>query len=84
MFFTIAVVAVAYAILLGVGHAVTGPGGVWVISSSGEHLGAIEVPENVGNLTWGGNDWRALYMPSSTSLYSIGTKVRSRREPYMG
>lgn len=63
---------------------VTGPGGVWVISSSGEHLGVIEVPENVGNLTWGGNDWRTLYMPSSTSLYSIGTKVRSRREPYMG
>ena len=28
---------------------VTGPKGVWVISSAGEHLGTIEVPENVGN-----------------------------------
>lgn len=63
---------------------VTGPGGVWLISSSGEHLGVIEVPENVGNLTWGGEGWQTLYLPSSTSLYSIRTKVCPRREPYMG
>ena len=50
---------------------VTGPGGIWVISSDGEHLGVIEVPENTGNLTWGGEDWRTLYIPSSTSLYAI-------------
>lgn len=62
---------------------VTGPGGVWVISAAGEKLGVIEVPENVGNLTWGGEDWRTLYLPSSTSLYSIRTKVAARREPYM-
>ena len=46
---------------------VTGPKGVWVISSDGEHLGTIEVPENTGNLTWGGDDWHTLYIPSSTS-----------------
>jgi gluconolactonase len=62
---------------------VTGPGGVWVISSGGEHLGLVEVPENVGNLTWGGDDWHTLFMPSSTSLYRIRTKVGPRREPYM-
>jgi len=62
---------------------VTGPGGVWVISAAGEHLGTIEVPENVANLTWGGADWHTLYMPSSTSLYAIRTKVGPRREPYM-
>jgi gluconolactonase len=62
---------------------VTGPGGVWVISSGGEHLGLLEVPENVGNLTWGGDDWHTLFMPSSTSLYRIRTKVGPRREPYM-
>ena len=33
---------------------VTGPGGVWVISAAGEHLGTILVPENTGNMTWGG------------------------------
>ena len=62
---------------------VTGPGGVWVISQEGEHLGVIQVPENVGNLTWGGDDWHTLFMPSSTSLYRIRTKVGPRREPYM-
>ena len=62
---------------------VTGPGGIWVISPQGEHLGVIEVPENVGNLTWGGPDWTQLYLPSTTSLYRVQMKVRGRREPYM-
>jgi gluconolactonase len=62
---------------------VTGPGGVWVISSDGEHLGTIRVPENTGNLTWGGPDWKWLFIPSSTSLYRVQTKVGPRREPYM-
>jgi gluconolactonase len=62
---------------------VTGPDGVWVISPEAVHLGIIEVPENVGNLAWGGDDWHTLFMPSSTSLYRIRTKVGPRREPYM-
>ena len=62
---------------------VTGPGGVWVISPAGEHLGVIEVPENTGNLAWGGEDWHTLYIPSSTSLYAIRTLVGPNREPYM-
>jgi gluconolactonase len=62
---------------------VTGPGGVWVISAGGEHLGVIKIPENAGNLAWGGPDWHTLYIPSSTSLYAVETKVGPRREPYM-
>jgi len=62
---------------------VTGPGGIWVISAAGEHLGVITVPENTGNLTWGGEDWHTVFIPSSTSLYTIRTKVGPRREPYM-
>jgi gluconolactonase len=61
---------------------VTGPQGVWVISPEGEHLGVVEVPENVGNLTWGGADWTMLYIPSSTSLYRVQTKVASAPLPY--
>ena len=61
---------------------VTGPGGVWVISPQAEHLGVVEVPENVGNLGWGGSDWKDLYMPSSTSLYRVRTKVASAKLPY--
>src|SRR5256885_1154590 len=62
---------------------VTGPSGVWVISPEADHLGVIEVPENVGNLNWGGDDWRDLYMPSSTSLYRIRIKVGGNRLSYM-
>jgi gluconolactonase len=62
---------------------VTGPGGVWVISPEGEHLGVIRIPENTGNLAWGGPDWHTLFIPSSTSLYAFETKVGPRREPYM-
>jgi gluconolactonase len=62
---------------------VTGPGGVWVIGPDAELLGIIEVPENVGNLNWGGDDWSDLYMPSSTSLYRISMKVSGNRLSYM-
>ena len=61
---------------------VTGPDGVWVISPEGEQLGLIEVPETVGNLAWGGPDWKTLYLPSTTSLYRVRTKVASAPLPY--
>ena len=62
---------------------VTGPKGVWVITPEGEHLGTVLVPENVGNHTWGGPDWHTLFIPSSSSVYTIRTTVGPRREPYM-
>jgi gluconolactonase len=62
---------------------VTGPGGVWVIDPSGEHLGVVEVPENVGNLNWGGPDWNWLFIPASTSMYRVQCKVSGNRLPYM-
>ena len=61
---------------------VTGPRGVWVISPEAEHLGIVEVPENVGNHAWGGSGWTTLYIPSSTSLHRVRTKVASARLPY--
>jgi gluconolactonase len=63
---------------------VTGPGGVWIISARGEHLGVLEVPENTANLAWGGPDWRTLFIASSTSVYRIRTRVASARLPYHG
>jgi gluconolactonase len=62
---------------------VTGPGGVWVISPEAEHLGMIEMPENVHNLNWGGPDWRTLYLTCITSLYRVQMKVPGARAPYM-
>ena len=46
-------------------------------------LGVIEVPENVGNLNWGGDGWDELYMPSTSSLYRIRMKVSGNRLGYM-
>jgi gluconolactonase len=62
---------------------VTGPKGVWVFSPDGEHLGTLEVPENVGNLNWGGPDWNWLFIPASTSMYRVQTKVSGNRLAYM-
>jgi gluconolactonase len=62
---------------------VTGPSGVWVISPEGEHLGTVEIPESVGNLAFGGPDWNWLFVPASSSLYRVKTKVAGRAEPFM-
>lgn len=62
---------------------VTGPNGVWVISAKGELLGVIQVPENVGNLAWGGDDWKMLHLASSSSLYRLPTVVAGSRPRYM-
>jgi gluconolactonase len=62
---------------------VTGPGGVWVFSPEGEHLGTVEVPENVGNINWGGPDWNWLFIPASTSMYRLKCRVAGNRLPYM-
>jgi len=62
---------------------VTGPGGVCIFDPQGEHIGTVEVPENVGNLNWGGPDWNWLFIPASTSVYRIECKVAGNRLHYM-
>ncbi|MDX6506777.1 MAG: gluconolactonase [Gaiellaceae bacterium] len=62
---------------------VTGPKGVWIYAPDGEHLGVIEVPENVGNVNWGDDDWRSLFIPASTSVYRVRMKVAGNPLPYM-
>ena len=62
---------------------VTGPDGVWVFGTDGEHLGTIEVPESVGNINWGDDDWRSLYIPASTSVYRVRMKVAGNKLGYM-
>lgn len=52
-----------------------GPGGVWIISPDGKHLGSILVPERVANLAFGDSDGKALYMTGRTSVYRIRLNV---------
>lgn len=49
----------------------TGPGGVWVFHSSGQHLGTIIIPEKPANCAWGDDDLRTLYITAKTSVYAI-------------
>ena len=62
---------------------VTGPEGIWVFDPEGQHLGTIRIPEDVGNLNWGDDDWRSLYVAASTSIYRVRMKVAGNRLGYM-
>ena len=62
---------------------VTAPGGVWVYAPSGQLVGKLRVPEPVGNLAWGGDDFRKLFLTASRSVYAVTTRVGPRAEPYM-
>jgi gluconolactonase len=62
---------------------VTGPGGVCVFDPEGSQLGTIEVPENVGNINWGGPDWTWLFIAASTSMYRTKCNVSGNPLPYM-
>ncbi|WP_428194556.1 SMP-30/gluconolactonase/LRE family protein [Deinococcus saxicola] len=50
--------------------------GVQVFAPDGTRLGEINVPEAIGNLTFGGPDGSTLFMAASTSLYRIEVNVR--------
>jgi gluconolactonase len=50
-----------------------GPGGVWIFSPDGKHLGSIAIPEPVGNLAWGGADHKTLYIAASTSIIAFSS-----------
>jgi gluconolactonase len=47
-----------------------GPGGVWILSATGERLGLLRLPEDPHNLAWG-DDGRTLYITALTGVYRI-------------
>jgi gluconolactonase len=55
---------------------VSGPGGLWIISPDGTHIGTIAGPELPANMAWGDADRRTLYLTARTGLYRIRLKVR--------
>lgn len=56
--------------------------GVQVFAPDGSPLGAVRVPEVVGNLCFGGPTGCDLYIAASTSIYLITTKVRDAAQRY--
>jgi len=59
----------------------TGPGGVWVFSPDGKHLGTIKPPETPANCGWG-DDGKTLYITAQTGLYRIKLAVAGQKLVY--
>jgi gluconolactonase len=54
---------------------VSGPGGLWILSPSGKHLGTLHGPEHPHNMNWGGPDRRTLYLAAQTGIYRIRLNI---------
>jgi sugar lactone lactonase YvrE len=54
---------------------VTGPEGISVFSPKGVRYGVIVCPEKPSNLTWGGNDYKTMYITARTSVYRLRVKT---------
>src|SRR6202171_5924515 len=52
-----------------------GPGGVWIISPDGKHLGTIKAPEQATNIGFGDGDRETLYIAARPSIYRIKVRV---------
>jgi gluconolactonase len=54
---------------------VCGPGGIWVLTPAGDHLGTLRLPEAPHNLAWGDDDARGLYVTAETGVYRLRAGV---------
>lgn len=59
----------------------SGPGGLWVFSPDGKHLGTIKPPETPANCNWG-DDGKSLYITARTGLYRIKLAVAGEKPLY--
>ncbi len=54
---------------------VSGPGGLWVISGDGKHLGTIKAPKHIHNMAWGDDDGKTLYLTARSGVYRMRLNV---------
>ena len=54
---------------------VSGPGGLWVLSPEGRHLGTIYAPKHVHNMAWGDADGKTLYLCARSGLYRMRLNI---------
>jgi gluconolactonase len=57
---------------------VSGPGGLWILSVGGKHLGTIIAPKHPHNMAWG-DDGKTLYLCARSGLYRIRLNVEGIR-----
>ena len=58
---------------------VSAPGGLWVISPEGKHLGTIITPKHVHNMAWGDADGKTLYLCARSGLYRMRLNIAGVR-----
>jgi gluconolactonase len=61
---------------------VSGPGGLWVISSEGKHLGTIIAPKHIHNMAWGGDDGKTLFLCAQSGLYMMRLGIQGAKAHY--
>jgi gluconolactonase len=54
---------------------VTGPGGIWVITPEGKHIGTLRVAEKPINLAFGDADRKTLYIAAHCGIYRVRLKT---------
>lgn len=57
----------------------TGPGGIWIISPSGKHLGTLVFPERPSNLAFGDADGKTIYVTARSGIYKMRVKIAGIR-----
>jgi gluconolactonase len=58
---------------------VSGPGGLWILSPEGKHLGTIIPPKHPHNFAWGDADGKTLYMCARSGLYRMKLNIEGVR-----
>ena len=58
---------------------VSGPGGLWILSADGRHLGTIVLPKHPHNFAWGDEDGKTLYVCARSGLYKLRLGVSGLR-----
>jgi gluconolactonase len=58
---------------------VSGPGGLWILSPQGKHLGTIVPPKHPHNFAWGDADGKTLYLCARSGLYRMRLNIEGVR-----
>jgi gluconolactonase len=58
---------------------VSGPGGLWILSPEGKHLGTIIGPKHPHNFAWGDADGKTLYLCARSGLYRMKLNIEGIR-----
>ena len=58
---------------------VSGPGGLWIFSPGGKHLGTIQTAMHPHNFAWGDEDGKTLYLCARTGLYRMKLNIAGIR-----